>query len=192
MLLSLCACENGEKTKGTYKSFSMFLNNTYHLNENGTYDKEPDANGSYKTDLMGGLVLSQPNSSSEEIFAKSGDFYYKTNLSCSFEKDTKYGLEVSFDEKGRSNQSFTANYEIVDPSSMLVKKLDLVLNDSGTYKLDDMQIYITNGEIVDLRTFEGEYHLKDDIFWLHYKGTDYPILLVDKKLYFNVMEKVKQ
>ena len=112
-------------------------------------------------------------------------------MSCSFEKDTKYGLDVSFDKKGRSNQSFTANYEIVEPSTMLVKKLDLVLNDSGTYKLDDTLLYVTKGETLESKSFEGEYHFQDNILWLHYKGTDYPILLVDGKLYFNVIEKVK-
>ena len=194
MILSLCACGGGEKAEdiaGTYKSASMFLNNTYHLNENSTYDKEPNTKGTYEIISKGGFTLSEANSSSEEVFAKSGDYYYRTNLICCFEKDEEYGLEVSFDKNGRSNQSFSANYDTINQSSMLVKTLGLILNDDGTYKLNDMQVYITQGKVVDKETFEGTYKFENDILWLNYESNDYPVLLVDGKLYFDVIEKAE-
>lgn len=191
--LSLCACGGGkaEDITGTYESASMFLNSTYHLNENSTYDKEPNTKGTYKTGSKGGFTLSEANSSSEEIFAKSGNYYYRTNLICCFEEDDEYGLKVSFDEKGRTNQSFDANYDTINQSSMLVKKLGLILNDDGTYKLNDMQVYITQGKVVDKETFEGTYKFENDILWLNYEGKDYPMILVDGKLYFDVIEKTE-
>jgi hypothetical protein len=191
MLFSLCACGGGksEDAAGTYKSASMFLNNTYTLNENGSYDKTPNIKGTYKASATNGFTLSQANSSSEEVFSKKGEYYYRTNLICCFEKDDDYGLEVSFDSNGRSNQSFSANYDTIDQSSMLVKTLGLILNEDGTYKLNDMQVYITQGQVVDKKTFEGTYKFENDILWLNYNGTNYPMLLVNGKLYFDVIEK---
>ncbi len=192
MLFSLCSCggAKAEALIGTYQSSSMFLNNTYHLNENGTFDKEPNMKGTYETSSKNGFKLCENNSSHEEVFAKEGDYYYRTNLICCFETDDEYGLEVSFDKNGRSNQSFTANYDTIDQSSMLVKKLGLILNEDGTYKLNDMQVYVTQGEVVEKDTYEGTYKFENDILWLNSNGTDYPMLLIDGKLYFDVLEKV--
>ena len=74
---------------------------------------------------------------------------------------------------------------------MLVKTLGLILNDDGTYKLNDMQVYITQGKVVDKETFEGTYKFENDILWLNYESNDYPVLLVDGKLYFDVIEKAE-
>ena len=194
LALPICACGGGnniEYVAGTYESASMFLNNTYKLNENGTYDKEPNTKGTYEISSKGGFTLSEANSSSEEVFAQSGDYYYRTNLICYFEKDDEYGLEVSFDKSGRSNQSFSANYETIDQSSWLVKKLGLVLNEDGTYKLYDMRVYIKQGKIADKKTFEGTYKLENDILFLNYENNDYPMLFIDGKLYFDVIEKTE-
>lgn len=192
MLFSLCSCggAKAEDLIGTYKSCSMFLDSTYTLNENGTFDKEPNMKGTYETSSKNGFKLTENNSSHEEVFAKEGDYYYRTNLICCFETDDEYGLEVSFDTNGRSNQSFTANYDTIDQSSMLVKKLGLILNEDGTYKLNDMQVYITQGKVTEKDTYEGTYKFENDILWLNHNGTDYPMLLIDGKLYFDVLEKV--
>ncbi|MBQ5910666.1 MAG: hypothetical protein IIW94_01485 [Clostridia bacterium] len=193
LILSLCACgaPKAEDVAGTYKSFSMFLNKTYQLNANSSFDKEPNIKGTYKTTSNGGFILTQANSSSEEVFSKKDNYYYRTNLICCFEKDDEYGLELSFDENGYSNQSFAANYETLNQSSMLVKKLGLILNDDGTYRLNDMQVYITQGKIVDKITFEGTYKFENDILWLNYENTDYPMLFIDGKLYFDIIEKAE-
>ena len=193
LCLSLCACGGGktEEVAGTYKSISLFLDNTYQLNENGTYDKSPSVKGTYKTGSNGGFALSQNNSSSEEIFAKKENYYYRTNLICCFEKDDEYGLEATFDKNGRSNQSFTANYETINQTSMLVKTLGLILNEDGTYKLNDMQVYITQGKVVAKETFEGTYKFENDILWLNNNNKDYPLLLVKGKLYFDILEKIE-
>ena len=40
-------------------------------------------------------------------------------------------------------------------------------------------------------TYEGTYRLEDDILWLNYNNTEYPMLLVNDCLYFDIIEKVE-
>lgn len=96
------------------------MDKTYHLNEFSTYKKEPYEKGTYKKTKKGFSLLSG-NDSSENVFVKKDDYYYRTNLICCFEKDEEYGLKPTFDENGYSSQSFTANYETLNSESMLVK-----------------------------------------------------------------------
>ena len=198
MCISFCACNaNSREEKqykniaGTYKSLSLHMNNTYHLNENTTFEKEPDTKGTYKVKPDGGFTLTDASGLSGETFIKEGDYYYGTKLLNYFEKDTEYGLGITFDEDGHSNQSFSANYETLDESESLVKQLWLVLKEDGTYLLRDRKIYLTKARIFDETTYNGMYKLEDNILWLNYENKNYPMLLIDGKLYFDIIEKVE-
>lgn len=204
MLFSLAACggtsaqspaENTEVAEapatedltGVYKNITFSPDTTYQLNENTTYDKTaPDTKGTYEANESGGFDLAAANGYEEEAFAKQGDYYYRTNLICCFSEDEDYGLEPTFDENGRTEQWFTAYYDSISEDSWNV--LILQLWQDGTFRLRDC-IRTMSGNQSDGTLYEGTYRLEDDILHLDYEGGSMPFLLIDGKIYFDVLQK---
>ncbi len=191
MLLSLCACGGSkENVVGTYKNVSVFLDTTYALNENTTYEKtEPSGKGTFEPNSKGGFSLTKAGekpSSDDPIFIKEDSYYYQMNGKYSFEEDTEYGLEPTFDDNGRSDQDFIAYYELLsDKSGWLTLALDL--NEDGTFMLSD---YIKSTVQATVKNnHEGTYSVEGNVLHLNYDGKDHVMLIIDNKIYFNVLEK---
>lgn len=188
--LSLCACGGGISTKseslaGTYTNVSFSPDTKYTLNENSTYDKvSPNEKGTYKAS-KGGFVLTDTNDD-ETVFAKEGDYYYRTNLICCFEKYEDYGLAPTFSKDGKSNQWFCAYYETISNSRW--KVIILTLNEDGTFKLRDCE-RDNAGHQNDGTVYEGEYTLDGSILNLTHDGGTIPFLYVNEKIYFDVIQK---
>ncbi len=192
MLLSLCACGGGSKENviGTYTNVSVFLDTTYALNENTTYEKaEPSEKGTYEPNSKGGFSLTKAGenpSSDDPIFIKEDSYYYQRNGKYSFEKDTEFGLEPTFDDNGRSDQDFISYYEVLsDKSGWLTLALDL--HEDGTFVLSDyikstLQATVKNNH-------EGTYSLEGNVLNLNYDDKDHIMLIIKDKIYFNVLEK---
>jgi len=206
IFLSFCAC-NGNLVKdaetkvekesvqqestqpqqvyGTYRTVGIFLEDEYYLNENTTFDTKQGEKGTYTINDNGFTV--KPKDSVELTFVKKDNIYYKTGFMDCFEEDKDYGLEPSFDEDGRSNQSFEGNFGDINRTY----QFSLKLNEDGTYTTNYWIAHNIGLDIEKEETREGEYRLEDDILWLNYKGTDYPMILADGKIYFDVIEKVE-
>lgn len=173
---------------GTYENISLFLTSTYEWRENGSYDKtNPDEKGTYVVSDKGDVIMSENRGSGGDTFTPYGDYYYRSNLICGFEKDNEYGLAPSFDENGRSSQTFDAFYERItnDQHHYLV----FTMNEDGTFILKDMIRSNTQGIVDEGDTFEGEYVLNDDILTLKWNGIEVPFLYIDGKIYFDIIEK---
>lgn len=101
-------------------------------------------------------------------------------------------MKPTFDANGYSNQSFKtvyfANKNVVFGYKV---KFDLSLSEDGTYVAN----YEGDTTLTDERIFEehfkGTYKFENDILWLNYEGKDYPMLFVDDKLYFDIIEKTE-
>lgn len=136
------------------------------------------------------MLTEQGKSNSDEEFEKKDQYYYRTNLICSFEEDDEYGIEPSFDEQGRTNQSFGVYYDRITDEKH--KSLSLTLNEDGTFVLSESVILIYEGKRVgDPVVREGEYTLNGYVLNLNYDGVDHPFLYLDDKIYFDVLEKVE-
>lgn len=181
--------ENEEReVPGVYEHISLFLNSTYEWHENGSYDRtSPDEKGTYTVSDKGDVIMSENGGSGGDTYTPYGDYYYRSNLICGFEKDDEYGLAPSFDENGRSTQTFDAFYERItnDQHHYLV----FTMNEDGTFILKDMIRSNTKGIVDEGDTFEGEYIFNDDILTLKWNGIEVPFLYIDGKIYFDIIEK---
>lgn len=213
MALCLCACGGGdnapqetdqpdtpaptEKTvsqeqviPGAYESVSLFLNSTYQLNENGSYERtSPDEKGTYTVLDNGGFELKEKDMGNGDVFTPHGEYFYRSNLICSFEEDEEYGLAPTFDENGRSNQTFEAYYEPTDTGNQ--RFVSFAMKEDGAFVLKN-QIRNLNGflTVVDEGdTYEGEYALDGDMLILKWNGLEVPFLFLDGQIYFDVIEK---
>lgn len=203
--LSICACDNGTENQvdttneikteadvaGTYKSVGLYFDAEYHLNTNTTFDiingkQSNGTQGTYIVDYENNVSL-KPTDSSKLTINEEGNLYYIEGFMDCFEKDEEYGLKPTFDENGRSKQTFRRLYGDTNYSY----EIGLNLNDDGTYSGKYKKI--TNvGLIYDIdNTYEGTYKFENDILWLNYKGKDYPMLFVKDKLYFDIIEKTE-
>ena len=197
MCLTLCACgETEEESKltednvsGEYRGVGLYsdLNDTYHLNENTTFDTDKGVKGTYAIDSSQMAVVLSPKNLSEIKLNKVGAYYYTEGFMDCFSKDTEYELEVTFNEEGRSNQSF----EYAGKDSRYLYNYTLQLKENGTYTASYEKIDFIYFEDDYDTTYEGTYALEDNILWLSFGDSKYPMLFVDGKLYFDVLEKVE-
>lgn len=182
--------EETQEVPGTYANVSLFLTSTYQLNENGSFDKtSPEEKGTYTVGDDGSIELTEAGMSGGDIFTPYGQYYYRSNLICCFEEDEEYGMAPSFDENGRSNQTFEAYYERTDTGNQ--RYVEFTMNEDGTFVLK-RQIHNLDGilSVVDYGlTFEGTYALDGDILTLNWNGIEVPFLLIDEKIYFDVIVK---
>ena len=189
---SVVGCEDGaESLVGVYENVS-FAETTYQLNENGSYDKTaPNEKGTYEAKRGGFVLTEQGKSNSDEEFEKKDQYYYRTNLICCFEEDNEYGMAPSFDENGRTNQSFYEYYERITDEKH--KCISLTLNEDGTFVLSESVVKVYEGNRVgDPVVHKGEYKLDDYVLNLNYDGMNHPFLYLNNKIYFDVLEKVSE
>lgn len=187
MTLSLTACSgNNESITGTYKNITFLADATITLNENETYDRtSPNEKGTYTT-KRGGFVLTPSTVSEGGTFAQYDDHYYYTvgETQC-FSKDKEYGIAPTFDENGKSNQSFDAFYHSISDNQWDV--IYLTLNEDGTFSLRDCTR--TMNTQTDGTLYEGTYTLEGEVLSLDCGDIVMPFLYLDDKIYFNVFEK---
>lgn len=195
VLLSLCACDgesssvsNEKDAVGKYKSISLFLNDEYTLNENTTFESSDGRKGTYSVLRKNEIRINAKNEA-EDIWTKNGDFFYSTDsnsLTRVFKKDTEYELKPSFDANGRSNQSFRTGEQDQFNYS---KSFELDLKDDGTYTAEYKIFNKHTGAYDSEKQYSGTYKFEKDILWLSFDNGEYPMLLVDDKLYFDIIEK---
>ena len=153
--------EEGREVPGTYENVSLFLTSTIQVSENGSFDRtKPDEKGTYTVKDDGSFELVEKGMGNGDIFTPYGDYYYRSNLICSFDEDEEYGLAPSFDSNGHSNQSFDAYYEPASGGNQ--NYVLFTMKEDGTYTLQK-QIRNTQGflTVVDQGdTYEGTYSLK--------------------------------
>lgn len=210
LCLSICACGNKTGTEttatskeikteadavGTYRSVGLFLQYECTLNENTTFDivgnnYQGSTKGTYNVRKTDEIEL-KPKNNAADIWRKKGKHYYSTDenyLTKVFKKDLEYELKPTFDANGRSNQSFkTGEGDQFNYS----EGFELSLNDDGTY-LAKHTIFSKVSMTYELEEiFEGTYNFKEETLWLSYQENEYPLLLINDQLYFDVVEKVE-
>ena len=182
--------EEEREVPGTYENVSLFLTSTIQVSENGSFDRtKPDEKGTYTVKDDGSFELVEKGMGNGDIFTPYGDYYYRSNLICSFDEDEEYGLAPSFDSNGHSNQSFDAYYEPASGGNQ--NYVLFTMKEDGTYTLQK-QIRNTQGflTVVDQGdTYEGTYSLEGDVLTLTWKEFKFPFLFLDGKIYFDIIEK---
>lgn len=197
MLLSLCACNGGGSdvanevdAVGKYKSVCLFLDDEYNLNENTTFESSDGRKGTYSVFKKNEIRIKAKNEA-EDIWTKNGDFFYSTDsnsLTRVFKKDTEYELKPSFDANGRSNQSFRTGEQDQFNYS---KSFELDLKEDGTYTAEYKLFNKHTGSYDSENQYSGTYKFENDILWLSFDSSEYPMLLVNDKLYFDIIEKIE-
>lgn len=205
MCLSLYSCGGGAESAkdisteaeavGRYKSAGLFLKYECTLNENTTFDivgnnYQGGTKGTYFIKSKNEIELN-PKNSAADIWRKKGKYYYSTDsnyLTKVFKQDTEYELKPTFDKNGRSNQNFKAGEQ---DQFNYVENFVLSLNEDGTYSAKHT---IMNKPTLsyDLEeAFDGTYKFENDILWLNFEDNEYPLLLINDKLFFDVLEKTE-
>lgn len=209
MCLSICACNNEIENQveitndiktvadatGIYKSAGLFLKYECVLNENTTFDisgtnYQGSKKGTYNL-IKNNEIELKPKNAAADIWRKKGEYYYSTDanyLTKVFKKDTEYELKPTFDSNGRSNQSFkTGEGDQFNYSEGFA----LSLSEEGTYSAEHTIFSIVTMKYELEEHFEGTYKFENDILWLNYESKDYPMLLINDRLYFDILEKVE-
>lgn len=167
MCLSICACNN------------EIENQVEITNDIKTV---ADATGIYKS---AGLFLKYECVLNENTTFDISGTNYLTKV---FKKDTEYELKPTFDSNGRSNQSFkTGEGDQFNYSEGFA----LSLSEEGTYSAEHTIFSKVTMKYELEEHFEGTYKFENDILWLNYEGKDYPMLLINDRLYFDILEKVE-
>lgn len=176
-----------EDIAGTYQSVSLFQETAYQLNANTTYDRiDKDEKGTYTINGGGGFTL-QPTSDMSQTFAKKDNFYYIIDKVGFADSDDDYGLKPTFDNNGRSNQSFSIQYDSA-PASSYWYEIFLELNEDGTFRLP----YYQRNTAADVRNkgqYEGEYYLDDYVLNLNHQDGTIKFLFLNDTIYCRVFEK---
>lgn len=189
-----------EDVVGTFKNVTIFPEAQFTLNNNGTYDStEPSTKGTFSGHTVSG-PFGLPIGVSYEIELDDGrtlklidnGMYYDGNKYIS--GDEEYGLEPTFDDNGKSDQSFWLNYESYYPDygdylmgDPEFKILQLDFSADGTYSMVNSDTISDGKEHRD--SYEGTYELKDNIITLNYDGGSMPLIYEDDRIYFDVYEK---
>ena len=170
--LAACSGAKEEPIPGTYEAVSLYDAPAYQLNENGSYD-HGEQKGTYTTDSDRNIVLSPKDAEADITLTAHGSYYYTQD---SLDEDTEYGLAPSFDENGRSGQTFTRTMD----SSV---EMTLSLHDDGTFQLSfssQSPVFSRGNDVV---SYEGSYTLEDDVLHLTWNDMDFPLLYLDEKIY---------
>ena len=189
-----------EDVVGTFKNVTIFPEAQFTLNNNGTYDStEPATKGTFSGHTISG-PFGLPIDVSYEIKLDDGrtlelidnGMYYDSTKYIS--EDQEYGLEPTFDDNGKSDQSFWLNYETYYPdygdylmSDPEFKILQLDFSADGTYSMVNSDTISDGKEHRD--SYEGTYELEGNIITLNYDGGSMPLIYDDNKIYFDVYEK---
>ena len=206
MLFSLCSCNSNKSDKpanaskneklteenivGTYKSIGLFIRDEYHMNENTTFDSTKGKKGTYSLQNKNSIYVKAKNDVAN-IWTKKGDFYYvtdKNHLTKVYKKDKEYELQPTFDENGKSNQSFEAGE---GDQYNYTEFFNLHLKENGTYTAEYKYFSKLTFSYETEENYEGSYKFENDILWLTFNETQYPMIFDNGKLYFDVYEKIE-
>ncbi|MGI6029716.1 MAG: hypothetical protein ACOX81_09990 [Candidatus Heteroscillospira sp.] len=157
---------------GTYEAVSLFSATAYVLHENGSFDSG-EQKGTYTANDDGNRITIQPKDSSDSRTLTACGEYYHTETKMT--KDTEYGLAPSFDDAGRSNQTFEAQADNVF--------LTLELNEDGSFVFSTSEDSPVSHYYKDVVTYEGSYTLEDTVLSLNWNGVVYPFLFADEVIY---------
>lgn len=183
---------------GSYQGVSAFDTSlvlrddeTFDLYENGEVLESGQVSSNEKDTLI--LSVSDGRGGTYTMdyrFNESGQYLYKENGSKSlngnmsplFSEDVNYGKEPTFDENGRTNQTFSTEY-----TSNVI--LTLKMSEDGTYSIERRD-GLTNNVNVD---YQGTYNLKGDILTLNYDGGTLIFIYAENEaghqIFFDVYEK---
>lgn len=210
VMLTVCSCGiKDEPIYGTYNTVGIF-EDTYTINQNKSYDAKgttPDINYAEKGTFVENETSFelQPTKSGFMYtkFIKVGNYYCEEG-SC-FTKDVEYGLKPTFDESGRTNQTFEDKITngLIFPNRN--HKFTLSLKDDGTctgkFEITVTRVNNTGNILADLESmqtetlksdeFMGTYEYKDSILTITYDGKTYPMPVSNEKIYFYTLEKIK-
>lgn len=207
LLITILSVRGGdvEDVSGSYKNVSVFANNQIVLNSDKSWDADiqdlysydiKHIQGVYETRFSGIKLKSK---FSDAIDADDDDkfklinkevYYYRSTAY--FDKDDDYGSVASFDENGRSNQSFVSRFllvpaasgEVVSEDKMYIKSLKF--NEDGTFLWFNG---IPEGDTLKNVEYEGTYSVNEDIITLHYNNTEHFLILDDGVIYYDVYQK---
>lgn len=176
---------------GTYKTANIF-DTTYVFHENTTYDIESDSRtadvgkGTYTVAPNGGLELNDVEGSTHHFKSKDG-YIYRTDALSYFEKDEEYGLELTLDSNGRTNQTFQSELIYSNGDRHIFA---LILKEDGTCEVKYNVLADKGyGERLVRESFDGTYSVENDVMTVNYNGADHTMLIEDGLLYFYVLEK---
>lgn len=175
---------------GEYGNISLFFASTYKLNDNGTYDRtSPDAKGTYVVDNESGdIEFTRKDSNSSDIYAPYGEYYYCSNDEF-YDTDVDYGIAPSFDENGKSTQTFQSSFAEQPNGEYMAHKFSM--NEDGTFSILEERALYTNNilYITDEKTFDGEYSVDGEIITLKWNDEEYQLLYLDNKIFYDVIER---
>lgn len=176
---------------GTYKTADLF-DTTYVFHENTTYDIESDSRaadvgkGTYTVDSNGTLQLTDVEGGTHNFKIKDG-YIYRTDALSYFEKDEEYGLELTLDSNGRTNQTFQSELIYSNGDRHIFA---LILKDDGTCEVKYNVLADKGyGDRLVRENFDGTYSVENDVMTVNYNGADHTMLIEDGLLYFYVLEE---
>jgi len=157
---------------GTYEAVSLVSAAAYVLNENGSFDSG-EQKGTYTAADNGSRITFQfKDSSSSSTLIAYGEYYH---TEAKMTEDTEYGLAPSFDDAGRSNQTFTTQAGDVS--------LTLELHEDGSFTFSTDKQSPVFDKFRDVVTYKGSYSLEDTVLNLNWNGIVYPFLVSDEVIY---------
>ena len=174
VMLTVCSCGiKDEPIYGTYNTVGIF-EDTYTLNQNMSYDAKgttPDINYAEKGTFIENETGFELNPTKSGFmyskFIKVGNYYCEEGSS--FEKDAEYGMKPTFDESGRTNQTFVDEIRngLISPNRN--HKFTLSLKDdgtcTGTFEITVTRVNNTGNIWADLASMQTE-TLKSDDLWV--------------------------
>lgn len=212
---------SANEVAGTYKNVSLLQDAVLTLNDDDTYDAnyrlerystfQYEDKGTFSPEDNGNLLIFDGEYDkiefqriADKYYYRTSDYEYEPNIDyyddfC-FATDTEYGKAPTFDENGRSNQSFTSIYEVsesvmygsMQEENPEEKVLSLSLFDDGTFVLDNIISDSAEDAVnttVRSASYQGTYNLDGEILSLKYDGGEMTFIYTDDKIYFDVYEK---
>jgi hypothetical protein len=65
------------------------------------------------------------------------------------------------------------------------------LKEDGTYTAEYKIFNKHTGSYDSENEYSGTYKFENDVLWLSFDSSEYPMLLVNDKLYFDIIEKIE-
>lgn len=203
---------------GTYKNVSLLQDAVLTLNDDDTYDAnynlerystfQYEDKGTFSREDGGNCLIFDNDIEfrkvGDKFYYRTSDYEYEPNVDyyddfC-FATDTEYGKAPTFDENGRSNQSFTSIYEVsesvmygsMEEENAEEKILSLTLRDDGTFVLENIISDPAADAVnttVESASYQGTYQLDGEFLLLNYDTGKMIFIYTDDKIFFDVYEK---
>lgn len=204
LALSICACggqTKAESLSGEYAPVLWFLDSkSLVLNDNETFKwvhGEDKIEGDKGTFALNGskLTLTDAKDDDKVVYELKGDTLRLVSengiqdTSWRFEKDEEYGLEFSPNDKGLTDQTFTACILNTNIPGCGYNYIMLDLNDDGSFIA---KLGKRGYSSLDYKeTYEGTYTYEKSTLTLNYQENSYPLYVDDNNIiYFVLYQKV--